>query len=143
MKDLEVSSHLAPWMYCHWLSLCLQSRLSRNLSNFRAIDGLLSEAFSGLQVRTPLLPLSPMLTPSEQRNAKRADRAMNHQVPNIHSDLQESKEVLEDLSETLPIIQTQVHEINNMYESGRRKVRFVDSRYPSHTHRCYRRLKPS
>lgn len=52
---------------------------------------------------------------------------MNHQVPNIHSDLQESKEVLEDLGETLPIVQTQVHEIHDMYESGRRKVRSLDS----------------
>lgn len=41
---------------CHLLSLTLQSKLSRNLSNFRAIDGLLSEAFSGLQVRTPWPP---------------------------------------------------------------------------------------
>ncbi|KAJ3528648.1 hypothetical protein NMY22_g9328 [Coprinellus aureogranulatus] len=86
----------------------LESKLSRNLSNFRAIDSLLSEAFSGLQ-----------------RNTKRADRAMNHQVPNIHNDLQESKEVLEDLAETLPIVQAQVHEINNMYESGRRKAQVL------------------
>ncbi|TEB36678.1 hypothetical protein FA13DRAFT_1810314 [Coprinellus micaceus] len=82
----------------------LESKLSRNLSNFRAIDSLLSEAFSGIQ-----------------RNTKRADRAMNQQVPNIYRDLQESKEALEDLGRTLPTVQTQVQDIHEMYESGRRK----------------------
>ncbi|RXW23869.1 hypothetical protein EST38_g1981 [Candolleomyces aberdarensis] len=84
----------------------LESKLSENLSNFRAIDSLLSEAFSGLQ-----------------RNTKRADRAVHHQVPGIHRDLQDSREVLEDLAETLPTVQAQVQDIFDVYESGRQKVR--------------------
>ena len=50
---------------------------------------------------------------------------MNQQVPNIHRDLQESKEALGDLGKTLPTVQTQVQDIHEMYESGRRKVRIV------------------
>ncbi|KAF6761622.1 hypothetical protein DFP72DRAFT_879153 [Ephemerocybe angulata] len=86
----------------------LESKLSENLSNFRAIDSLLSEAFTGLQ-----------------RNTKRADRAINHQVPNIHRDLQESTEVLEELADTLPTVQTQVKDINSMYDSGRQKAELL------------------
>lgn len=50
---------------------------------------------------------------------------MNQQVPNIYRDLQESREALEDLGRTLPTVQTQVQDIHEMYESGRRKVRIV------------------
>ncbi|KAJ2918667.1 hypothetical protein MD484_g1722, partial [Candolleomyces efflorescens] len=84
----------------------LESKLSENLSNFRAIDSLLSEAFSGLQ-----------------RNTKRADRAAHQQVPRIHRDLQESREVLEELGETLPTVRAQVQDIFDVYESGRQKAK--------------------
>ena len=50
---------------------------------------------------------------------------MNQQVPNIHRDLQESKEALEDLERTLPTVKSQVQDIHGMYESGRRKVRIA------------------
>lgn len=47
---------------------------------------------------------------------------MNHQIPNIYRDLQQSREVLEGLEETLPTVQKQVNEIQRMYDSGRQKV---------------------
>lgn len=53
---------------------------------------------------------------------KRADRARTHQVPRILGDLQESKEVLEDLEQTLPVVQRQLSDIRTIYDSGRQKV---------------------
>ncbi|EAU90506.1 hypothetical protein CC1G_00890 [Coprinopsis cinerea okayama7 len=84
----------------------LESRLSEHLSNFRAIDSLIGEAYDGLQ-----------------RNSKRANRALQHQVPHINDELEESKEVLLELSETLPIVQMQVKGIRDIYDSGRRTAK--------------------
>ncbi|KAH6915926.1 hypothetical protein BKA70DRAFT_1556489 [Coprinopsis sp. MPI-PUGE-AT-0042] len=84
----------------------LESSLSENLSNFRAIDSSLGEAFDGLQ-----------------RNTKRANRALKQQVPHITSELNECKDILEELSETLPTIRTQVQGIGDIYDSGRQKAK--------------------
>ncbi|KIK01499.1 hypothetical protein K443DRAFT_566186 [Laccaria amethystina LaAM-08-1] len=83
----------------------LESRLSENLSNFRAIDSLLQEAFTGLQ-----------------RNSKLADRALQTQVPHINAELEESMESLTQLSQTLPKIQSQVADIRVVHDSGREKA---------------------
>jgi ABC-type multidrug transport system fused ATPase/permease subunit len=83
----------------------LESRLSENLSNFRAIDSILQESFSAIQ-----------------RNARRAERALQTHVPHINSELDESMKVLSDLAETLPTIQAQVADIRVVYDSGRDKA---------------------
>ncbi|KAF9466093.1 hypothetical protein BDZ94DRAFT_1281112 [Collybia nuda] len=83
----------------------LEARLSESLSNFRAIDGLLQESYSGIQL-----------------NTRRAERALQTQVPHINSELDESMDVLSGLAETLPTIQAQVDEIRVVYDSGREKA---------------------
>ncbi|TFK39805.1 hypothetical protein BDQ12DRAFT_681254 [Crucibulum laeve] len=88
----------------------IESRLSENLSNFRAIDSLLQEAFTGLQ-----------------RNSRRAERALQNQVPHITTELDESMEALTTLAETLPTIKTQVADIQVMYDSGRAKAQALVS----------------
>lgn len=84
----------------------LESRLSENLSNFRAIDSLLGEAFDGLQ-----------------RNTKRANRALQQQVPRIIEQLETSSEILDELTDTLPVIQAQVRGIHEIYDSGQDKAK--------------------
>ncbi|KAJ6548303.1 hypothetical protein B0H10DRAFT_1932164 [Mycena sp. CBHHK59/15] len=83
----------------------LESKLSQSLSNFRAIDGLLQEAFTGLR-----------------RNAQRADHALNKQVPFITRELDGSMESLTHLAEDLPTIKSQVADIHAIYDSGRQKA---------------------
>ncbi|KAL0576274.1 hypothetical protein V5O48_005718 [Marasmius crinis-equi] len=88
----------------------LEHKFSESLSNFRAIDSMLQEAFTGLK-----------------RTSKRADRALNHQVPTISHDLEESLKVLTELNQTLPTIRTQVLEIRALYDSGRDKAQTLVS----------------
>ncbi|KIK61788.1 hypothetical protein GYMLUDRAFT_42837 [Collybiopsis luxurians FD-317 M1] len=83
----------------------LESQLSHSLSNFRAIDSIFKE-----------------LSTSITRNSKRADRALNSQIPDIESTLDESVENLSQLAETLPQIQSQVKDIRLVYDSGREKA---------------------
>lgn len=110
---------------CHYLSLThlWQSRLSENMSNFRAIDSLLQEAFTGLQVYCSQFFVSHWFSSFvQQRNSKRADRALQTQVPHINAELEESMESLTQLSQTLPKIQSQVVDIRLVHDSGREKV---------------------
>ncbi|KAJ7577031.1 hypothetical protein C8J56DRAFT_972164 [Mycena floridula] len=86
----------------------LESKLSESLSNFRAIDSLLQEAFSGLR-----------------RNSRRAARSLNTQIPQITTELDESLDALSELTETLPTIRTQVADIRTVYDSGRRKAQLL------------------
>ncbi|KAJ7043671.1 hypothetical protein C8F04DRAFT_1072915 [Mycena alexandri] len=86
----------------------LESKLAESLSNFRAIDSLLQEAFSGLR-----------------RNAQRADQALGKQVSHITQELDSSMESLTQLAEDLPTIQTQVADIRKVYDSGRKKAQFL------------------
>ncbi|KAF5387360.1 hypothetical protein D9757_005746 [Collybiopsis confluens] len=83
----------------------LESQFSQSLSNFRAIDSLYKEVFTGIK-----------------RNSKRADRALNSQIPTIESSLDESVDTLSELAETLPHIQTQVKDVRLVYDSGRAKA---------------------
>ncbi|KAH7926021.1 hypothetical protein BV22DRAFT_1033297 [Leucogyrophana mollusca] len=86
--------------------LDLNNKLTENLSNFRAIDSLLQEALAGLR-----------------RNADRADRALTVHVPRIKDELDESLIALQELSTTLPNIQSRVADIRLVYDSGRQKAR--------------------
>ncbi|KAL4259082.1 hypothetical protein AB1N83_010131 [Pleurotus pulmonarius] len=83
----------------------LESQLAENLSNFRAINGLLQDAFGSIQ-----------------RTTKRADTALNTQIPHISEELDESLEALAELAEALPTIRTQVADIRRVYTSGRQKA---------------------
>jgi len=83
----------------------LESQLSQNLSNFRAIDSLYKEAATGIS-----------------RNFRRADRALHSQIPAIETSLEESGYTLAELAETLPDIQAQVKDIRKVYDSGRGKA---------------------
>ncbi|KAF8916307.1 hypothetical protein CPB85DRAFT_1290794 [Mucidula mucida] len=83
----------------------LETKLAENLSNFRAIDSLLQEAFSVLR-----------------RNSRRADKALTSQIPEITAELDDSMEALSELSETLPTIHNQVADIRAVYDSGRKKA---------------------
>ncbi|KAJ7116044.1 hypothetical protein C8R44DRAFT_794008 [Mycena epipterygia] len=86
----------------------LESKLAESLSNFRAIDSLLQEAFTGLR-----------------RNAQRADHALNKQVSHITQELDSSMESLTHLAEDLPTIQSQVADIRAVYDSGRKKAQYL------------------
>ncbi|KII87374.1 hypothetical protein PLICRDRAFT_43006 [Plicaturopsis crispa FD-325 SS-3] len=88
----------------------LESKLAENLSNFRAIDSLLQEAFLGLQ-----------------SNSQRAERALNIHVPHIYKELDQSNEALTDLADRLPTIRTQVAHIHTLYDSGRAKAQHLVS----------------
>ena len=93
------------------------------MSNFRAIDSLLQEAFTGLQVYCSQFSVSHWFSSFvQQRNSKRADRALQTQVPHINAELEESMESLTQLSQTLPKIQSQVVDIRVVHDSGREKV---------------------
>jgi len=83
----------------------LETKLAENLSNFRAVDSLLQETFTGLR-----------------RNARRADHALQVNVPYINSELDETKDELTALAEKLPIIRSEVSNIRLVYDSGRRKA---------------------
>ncbi|KJA28078.1 hypothetical protein HYPSUDRAFT_34413 [Hypholoma sublateritium FD-334 SS-4] len=84
----------------------LESRLSDDLSNFRAIESILKDSFTGLQ-----------------RTQTRAERALRRQVPDIKLELEESMDTLGDLAENLPTIQSQVKTIGSVYESGQEKAK--------------------
>lgn len=84
----------------------LESKLSEGLSNFRAIDSFLQEAFTVLR-----------------RNTRRAERTKNQQLPDISAELDECNVMLQDLSQTLPTIQHQVADLRAVYDSGRKKAR--------------------
>ncbi|KAK0488966.1 hypothetical protein IW261DRAFT_1442474 [Armillaria novae-zelandiae] len=84
----------------------LESKLSEGLSNFRAIDSFLQEAFTVLR-----------------RNTRRAERSKNRQLPDISAELEECNTMLKDLSQTLPTIQNQVADLRTVYDSGRKKAR--------------------
>ncbi|KAJ7823014.1 hypothetical protein B0H13DRAFT_2126043 [Mycena leptocephala] len=86
----------------------MESKLAESLSNFRAIDSLLQEAFTGLR-----------------RNAQRADHALSKQVSHITHELDSSMDSLMQLAEDLPTIKSQVADIRAIYDSGRKKAQYL------------------
>ncbi|KAG6821428.1 hypothetical protein H0H93_010152 [Arthromyces matolae] len=84
----------------------LEVKLSESLSNFRAIDSLIQESYNNIQ-----------------RNTRRAQRATQTSVPHINGELDESMNVLSDLADTLPTIQSQLAQVRVVYDSGRQKFR--------------------
>ncbi|KAG9313048.1 hypothetical protein JVU11DRAFT_6488 [Chiua virens] len=109
----------------------LQSKLREQLSNFRAIETSIRGALSELNVSSgPLLTVFFLQTALIrscvfdvwQRNTQRADQALNSDIPKLRDELQDSLSILQDLSTTLPRIQSRVKNIRLAYDSGRAKV---------------------
>jgi len=88
----------------------MESRLTEDLSNFRAIDSLISDVYSGLH-----------------RNHQRADNSLKQQVPQIKKELKDSMDTLEVLADTLPTTDTEVSDIREVYDSGRSKAQALVS----------------
>lgn len=83
----------------------LETKMSLDLSNARAIDNLLSEVFAGLR-----------------QGKGRADIALRSTIPQITRSLQQDLSALEELEEHLPEVGRQVRDIRNVYDSGRNKA---------------------
>ncbi|KAF5350243.1 hypothetical protein D9758_007836 [Tetrapyrgos nigripes] len=83
----------------------LEAKLSESLGNFRAIDSVIQETLNGLR-----------------HNGKQADKALHVQIPFITRQLDESSEILSQLSRSLPKIQSEVSSIRSVYDSGREKA---------------------
>ncbi|EIN05994.1 hypothetical protein PUNSTDRAFT_54307 [Punctularia strigosozonata HHB-11173 SS5] len=83
----------------------LESKLSEELGNFRALDQLLRDTKATLQVTTT-----------------RTDHALQIHAPYIQATLDDALDALTELSERLPIIRDQVHQIRMVYDAGRRKA---------------------
>ncbi|KZT09930.1 uncharacterized protein LAESUDRAFT_810261 [Laetiporus sulphureus 93-53] len=84
----------------------LQSRLTVDMSNSRAIHNLLQEVLAGLQ-----------------QNQRRTDLALTTTVPHIENSLDDDLATLQELEEHLPHVGQQVVHIRRVYNHGRDKVR--------------------
>ncbi|PFH51775.1 hypothetical protein AMATHDRAFT_58241 [Amanita thiersii Skay4041] len=88
----------------------VESELSTTLSNFRAIDSIMREAYAGIEQHT-----------------LRANHALDVQAPYIAQELEDSEKSLTQLTETLPAVDTQVANIKSIYDTGRDEAqRLVD-----------------
>jgi len=88
----------------------LESELSEDLSNFKAIDSLLQDVYSTVQ-----------------RNYKRTERSLKHQVPQTKFMLEDSMDTLTELAQTLPTTQARISDIRGGYDSGRAKAQLLVS----------------
>lgn len=84
----------------------LSIKLTEGLSNFRAMDSLMQGSLDELK-----------------RDTQHAKRALEEHIPSIREDFHNSLVSLEELSHTLPQIQTHVAEIQHIYDSGREKAK--------------------
>ncbi|OSD02940.1 hypothetical protein PYCCODRAFT_1388999 [Trametes coccinea BRFM310] len=84
----------------------LESKLTLELSNSRAIENLLHEMFNSIR-----------------QTSERAHFASNTTVPHIESSLEEDLVVLNELEEQLPEVGSQIRDIRAVYDRGRDKAR--------------------
>ncbi|KAI0287331.1 hypothetical protein BC826DRAFT_1045206 [Russula brevipes] len=85
----------------------LEEKLSEDLSNCRAIESSLKDAFS-----------------SVKRNYRRADKdALRTHVPHIDVGLDQALGMLQELEIQLPAIRTQAARLHRLYDSSRGKAR--------------------
>ncbi|KAG2075694.1 hypothetical protein BDR04DRAFT_1046851 [Suillus decipiens] len=84
----------------------LSIKLAEGLSNFRAMDSLMQGSLDELK-----------------RDTQYAKHALEEHIPCIHDDLDNSLISLEELSHTLPQIQSHVTEIRRIYDSGQKKAK--------------------
>ena len=120
INDLEVALLFIPLQTL--CSLSSQGKLTLDLSNSRAIENLLEEVFSGLQVRflAPLVVPAPYL--GAQLTQRRADKALKSTVPHTAHALDEDLAALHALHEHLPLVRDHVRDIRKVYDRGRDKV---------------------
>ncbi|KAG2363266.1 hypothetical protein BDR07DRAFT_1471366 [Suillus spraguei] len=78
----------------------------RGLEQFRAMDSLMQGSLDELK-----------------RDTQYAKHALKEHIPCIHEDLDNSLISLEELSHTLPQIQSHVTEIRRIYDSGQKKAK--------------------
>ncbi|KAI0249648.1 hypothetical protein BJV78DRAFT_1283779 [Lactifluus subvellereus] len=84
----------------------IEEKLAEDLSNCRAIESSLKEAFNSIK-----------------RNYRRADKdALRTHVPPIAPELNQALSVLHELEERLPVIRTQATHVRTLYDSSRGKV---------------------
>ncbi|KAI0262289.1 hypothetical protein BC834DRAFT_925246 [Gloeopeniophorella convolvens] len=87
----------------------LEEKLSEDLSNCRAIESTLREAFNGIK-----------------RNYRRADKdALRQHVPHIDAELDRARGVLGELEARLPEIRTEAAQVRRAYDSGRDKAQLL------------------
>lgn len=100
----------------------IQSRLSRQLDDFRKVDNDLQQALHILQASLLMWCISTYPLTSLQVDTKRGDRALAVQLPRIQNELDDSMEVLTKLGVDLPQVQSQVNTIAEVYLSGHATV---------------------
>ncbi|KAI0794037.1 hypothetical protein C8Q74DRAFT_554014 [Fomes fomentarius] len=83
----------------------LESKLALDLSNSRAIENLLHEAFSGIQ-----------------QTRERTSFSLTHTVPHVQETLEEDLAALVELQEQLPEVGSQIRDIRKVYDRGRDKA---------------------
>ena len=88
----------------------LEVKLTENLGNFRAVEGLVQERISHVQ-----------------RNSRRAEKALHSHVPSMSRDLELSMTTLEELELTLPHVRSQAIDARRAYDSGRKKAQILVS----------------
>ncbi|KAI0291397.1 hypothetical protein B0F90DRAFT_1776905 [Multifurca ochricompacta] len=87
----------------------LEEKLAEDLSNCRAIESSLKEAFNSIK-----------------RNYRRADKdALRTHVPQIDTELDQALGVLDELEMRLPAIRTQAAHVCHLYDSSRGKARLL------------------
>ncbi|KAH8832961.1 hypothetical protein DL96DRAFT_1458257, partial [Flagelloscypha sp. PMI_526] len=85
----------------------LQGKLTEHLGNFRAVDSLLEDALTGLD-----------------DHLRRAEGA-GLKIPEAHVQLDRTQLELNELSSTLPVTRKQAVQIQNLYDSGRKKAKLL------------------
>jgi hypothetical protein len=87
----------------------LEEKLAEDLSNCRAIESSLKEAFNNIK-----------------RNYRRAEKdALRTHVPHIDSELDQALGVLDELEVRLPAIRTQSAHVRHLYDSSRDKAQVL------------------
>ncbi|KAI0255166.1 hypothetical protein BJV78DRAFT_749018 [Lactifluus subvellereus] len=87
----------------------IEEKLAEDLSNCRAIESSLKEAFNSIK-----------------RNYRRADKdALRTHVPPIAPELNQALSVLHELEERLPAIRTQAAHVRTLYDSSRGKAQVL------------------
>ncbi|KAI0708848.1 hypothetical protein C8T65DRAFT_727508 [Cerioporus squamosus] len=83
----------------------LEGKLALDLSNSRAIENLLHEAFTGIQ-----------------QTRDRTEFSLKDTVPHVRDTLDEDLAVLVELEEQLPEVGSQIRDIRKVYDRGREKA---------------------
>ncbi|KAI1793542.1 hypothetical protein LXA43DRAFT_220516 [Ganoderma leucocontextum] len=103
----------------------LETKLALDLSNSRAIENLLQEAFTGIEVIPPSFSSTPrgsLTLVFSQHTRDRTLFSLSHTVPHTADSLEEDLAVLVELEEQLPEVDHQLRGIRKVYDRGRDKA---------------------